>query len=57
MRSWLTLRVILLVAVLFSLVRVLVVHSAHVGAVEWLVSGVLIAALAASIVFARRSPA
>jgi len=35
-RRVLTLRVTLLVALLFSLVRVVVGHSAHLGPVEWL---------------------
>jgi hypothetical protein len=53
MRRVLTLRVILLVALLFSLVRVVVSHSAHLGPVEWLIVVLILYALLAALL---RSP-
>jgi hypothetical protein len=50
----LTLRLVLLAALLFSLVRVVIVHSAHVGPFEWLVVGLLVIALLAAMVRAPR---
>jgi hypothetical protein len=40
----------LLVALLLALVRGVIVHSGHVGPVEWVVVAVLVVALIASIV-------
>jgi hypothetical protein len=54
MRRLLTLRLILLAALLFSLVRVVIVHSAHVGPVEWLVVALLIVALVVAMLRAPR---
>jgi hypothetical protein len=54
MRGLLTLRVVLLAALLFALVRVVIVHSAHVGPVEWLVVIVLVVGLLAAMVRAPR---
>jgi hypothetical protein len=54
MRRLLTLRRVLLAALLFSLIRVVIVHSAHVGPVEWLVVGVLVVALLLAILRAPR---
>jgi hypothetical protein len=44
------LRVILLAALLVTLVRAVIVHSAHLGPVEWAVVAVVGAALLASLV-------
>jgi hypothetical protein len=54
MRGLLTLRLILLAALLFSLVRVVIVRSAHVGPVEWLVVTLLLVALLGAMVRAPR---
>jgi hypothetical protein len=53
MRSRLTLRLVLIAALLFSLVRVAIVHAAHVGMAEWLVVTALIVVL---VVAMLRSP-
>jgi len=51
-----TLRLILLAALLFSLVRVVIVHSAHVGPVEWVIAFALaVALLAAMLAQPRRA--
>jgi hypothetical protein len=52
-----TLRSLLLLALLVSLIRVVVLHSAHVGPVEWLVVGVLVAALGAALIAEPRRTA
>ena len=49
-----TIRLVLLAALLFSLVRVVIVHSAHVGLLEWIVSAVIAVALVASLVATPR---
>lgn len=54
MRRIITLRLILLAALLYALVRTVIVHSAHVGPVEWLVVVVLAVALLAAMVPLRR---
>jgi hypothetical protein len=45
-----TLRLVLLAALLLALVRVVVVRSAHVGPVEWVVVVALAATLVAALV-------
>ena len=45
----LTLRSIILAALLLTLVRAVVVHSGHLGPGEWIVAGVLIVALLAAV--------
>jgi hypothetical protein len=56
MRRALTLRLVLLAALLFTLVRVVIVHSAHAGPIEWLAVAVLVVALlAASVAHPRRA--
>jgi hypothetical protein len=54
MRRLFTLRLILLAALLLSLIRVVAVHSAHVGPVEWLVVGLLVVALLVAMLRAPR---
>jgi hypothetical protein len=54
MRRLLTLRLILLAALLFSLMRVVILHSAHVGPVEWLVVVLLVVALLLAMLRAPR---
>jgi hypothetical protein len=54
MRRLLTLRLILLAALLFSLVQVVSVHSAHVGPVEWFVVALLIVTLVVAMLRAPR---
>jgi hypothetical protein len=54
MRRLLTLRLILLAALLFSLIRVVIGHSAHVGPIEWLVVGLLVVALLVAMLRAPR---
>jgi hypothetical protein len=54
MRRLLTLRLILTAALLFSLIRVVIVHSAHVGAAEWFVVVVLVVALVVAMLRAPR---
>ena len=54
MRRLLTIRFCLLAALLFSLVRVVVVRAAHVGPLEWLVVGLLVVALVVAMVHAPR---
>ena len=50
-------RLILLVALLFSLVRVVASHSAHLGLFEWAAASVLAVALLASLVAGLRRAA
>jgi hypothetical protein len=50
-------RLILLGALLFSLIRVVIVHSAHVGVLEWLVVGLLVVALVVALLDALRRAA
>jgi hypothetical protein len=50
----LTFRLVLLAALLFALVRVVIVHSAHAGPIEWVVVVVLAAALAAAMLAETR---
>lgn len=57
MRGSRTLRLIVLAALLFSLIRVVVVHSAHVGPVEWLVVALFLIALVVATLHALRRPA
>ena len=54
MRSSLTFRLIVLAALLFSLIRVLIVSSAHVGPVEWLVAALLLVVLVVATLQALR---
>jgi hypothetical protein len=54
MRGRLTIRFCLLAALLFSLVRVVIVRAAHVGPVEWLVVGLLVVALVLAMAHAPR---
>jgi hypothetical protein len=48
------LRLIVLGALLFSLIRVVIVHSAHVGPFEWLVVGLLVVVLVMALLHALR---
>jgi hypothetical protein len=57
MRSFITLPLVLLAALLFSLVRTVIVHSAHVGPIEWVVVCLLVLALVLAIVHSSRRAA
>lgn len=50
MFSWRTFRVVLLVAMLFSLVKAVVTHAPHLGPLEWVVSVLLVLVLVAAII-------
>jgi hypothetical protein len=53
--TWRTVRVVVLVAMLFSLVRAVIGHAPHLGPVEWAVSVTLVLVLVAAVVPVRRS--
>jgi hypothetical protein len=54
MRRSQTLWLILLGALLFSLIRAVIVHSAHVGPLEWLVVGLLVVVLVMALLHSLR---
>ena len=57
MLSWHTVRLLILVALLFSLLRALFAHAAHLGLAEWGVSVALLLVLALALVTTARKAA
>jgi hypothetical protein len=53
--TWRTVRVMVLVAVLFSFVRAVIGHAPHLGPLEWVVSVMLVLLVLTAIVPVRRS--
>jgi hypothetical protein len=57
MRRFVTARLILLVALLVSLIRVVIGHSAHLGPAEWLIVTLVAVALGVTMFRTARRPA